>query len=48
MWQIYLHKTVVRFGAGKALCEISTVADTIPPSMAGSRVDHNLSRHGSV
>ena len=35
-------------GSGKTLCEVLTVADTIPPSMAGSRVDYNLFRRGSV
>ena len=39
MWQIYLHKTVVRFGAGKALCEISTVADAISLPMSDQMID---------
>ena len=33
---------------GKALCEILTAADAIPLPVTGPRVDHNLSRHGSV
>ena len=37
------------FGVGgKTLCEVLTVADAMSLSMAGSRVDCNLSRHGSV
>ena len=32
----------------KTLCEILTVADAMPLSMAGPRVDCNLSRHGSM
>ena len=39
MWQIYLHKTVVRFGAGKVLCEILTVAGTIPLPMFDQMID---------
>ena len=33
---------------GKTLCEILTVADAMLLPMAGSRVDGNLFRHGSV
>ena len=32
----------------KTLCEILAAANAIPLPMAGSRVDDNLSRHGSV
>ena len=32
----------------KTLCEILTAADAMPPSMASSEVDGNLSWHGSV
>ena len=35
-------------GSGKTLHEILTVVDTMPLLMEDSRVDGNLSRHGSV
>ena len=35
-------------GGAKTLCEILTVADVMPLPMAGSRIDGNLSQHGSV
>ena len=33
---------------GKTSCEILTVADSMPPPLAGPRVDRKLSRHDSV
>ena len=33
---------------GKTLCEVLTIADTVPLSMADLRVAGSLSRHGSV
>ena len=41
-------KPSLKAGAGKTLCEILTVADAMPLSMADPRVDHSLSQHGSV
>ena len=41
-------KSLLDQDGGKTLCEVFTVADTMPPPMTSPRVDGNLSLHGSV